>query len=321
MPTNRTITVGLLKESELPEASRIFRLAFGTFLGLPNPMAFMGDRSMLEPRWHASHVKTLAARDDQRLIGTNMLTRWGSFGFLGPLTVLPEYWNGGVAQRLLEVTVKTFDKWGVKRSALFTFAQSTKHVELYQKFGYWPQFLTALMMHSPNPGTAAQSNGTQRIAMLSTLPKSQREEAIQACARITHKIDNGLDLSAEMRAVMAQRVGEVVLTYTQRVLDGFAVCMQGPGSEGGERTCYVKFAAARSGAGAAERFQRLLDGCDALALLRGFDLEAGINLAREDAYNRMRAHGYKTKAQGVEMQRPHVAGFSRVDAYVIGDLR
>jgi hypothetical protein len=250
-----------------------------------------------------------------------MLTRWGSFGFLGPLTVLPEYWNGGVAQRLLEVTVKTFDTWGVKRSALFTFAQSTKHVELYQKFGYWPQFLTALMMHSPKPGATAQNKGTQKIGMLSTLPKSQREEAIRACVRITHKIDSGLDLSAEMRAVVAQRVGEVVLTYTRGVLDGFAVCMQGKGSEGGEKMCYVKFAAARGGDGAAERFERILDGCDVFALSRGVDLEAGINLAREDAYGRMRAHGYKTKAQGVEMQRPHVAGFSRADAYVINDLR
>jgi GNAT superfamily N-acetyltransferase len=321
MPTNRAIKVGPLRESDLREANRIFRLAFGTFLGLPDPMQFMGDRSLIEPRWHAAHVKTLAARDGQRLIGTNMLTRWGSFGFLGPLTVLPEYWNRGVGQRLMEATVKAFDTWGVNRSALFTFAQSSKHVGLYQKFGYWPQYLTALMMHSPNPGVEAQSRGTQTSAMLSTLPKSRREEAIQACARITSRIDEGLDLSAEIRAALAQRVGEVVLTYTRNVLDGFAVCMQGLGSEGGEKTCYIKFAAARSGAGTAERFERLLDACDALALSRRVNLEAGINLARADAYSRMRAHGYTTKAQGVEMQRPHVPGFSRTDAYVIDDLR
>ncbi len=49
--------------------------------------------------------------------------------------------------------------------------------------------------------------------------------------------------------------------------------------------------------------------------------EAGMNLAREDAYRRMRAHGYQTKAQGVEMQRPHVAGLNHADTYVINDLR
>ncbi len=32
------IKIRLLKEQELPEANKIFRLAFGTFIGLPDPM-------------------------------------------------------------------------------------------------------------------------------------------------------------------------------------------------------------------------------------------------------------------------------------------
>ena len=44
MSTNQPIKVGLLKQSELVEADRIVRLAFGTFLGLPNPLEFMDDR-------------------------------------------------------------------------------------------------------------------------------------------------------------------------------------------------------------------------------------------------------------------------------------
>jgi hypothetical protein len=86
------MNVGLLKKTELEEADRIFRLAFGTFLGMPNPSAFAGDRDMLISRWHSPHVKVLAAREDGRLIGSNLITRWGSFAFFGPLTVVPEYW-------------------------------------------------------------------------------------------------------------------------------------------------------------------------------------------------------------------------------------
>ena len=33
------------------------------------------------------------------------------------------------------------------------------------------------------------------------------------------------------------------------------------------------------------------------------------------------AHGYRAFAQGVAMQRPHVPGFNRADAYVIDDWR
>lgn len=34
------ITIRPLEESDLPEADRIFRIAFGTFLGLPDPVAY-----------------------------------------------------------------------------------------------------------------------------------------------------------------------------------------------------------------------------------------------------------------------------------------
>lgn len=90
MSTNQPIQVGPLKQSELEEAGRIVRLAFGTFLGLPNPLDFMGDRNLVTPRWHSTHVKVIAARQSGRLLGTNVATRWGSFAFFGPLTVLPE---------------------------------------------------------------------------------------------------------------------------------------------------------------------------------------------------------------------------------------
>jgi len=317
MPINVPIKIGPLKESDLPEADRIMRLAFGTFLGIPDPMNFMGDRNFMAPRFHAKHVKALAARLDDRLIGLNVATRWGSFGFFGPLVVLPEFWDKGVAQRLLAPTVKLFDRWGLRYSGLFTFAHSAKHVGLYQKFGYWPCYLTALMTRTPEAGAAQAHPPT----LLSALPRAPREQAIAACAKLTNRIDKGLDLTAEIRAVLAQRTGDIVLTYARGGLDAFAICLCGPGSEGGMKTCYIKFGAARGGAGAGDRFDRLLDACDAFACSRGVPLEAGVNLAREDAFRRMRTHGYRPMTQGVAMLRPNIPGFNRPDVYVIDDWR
>jgi GNAT superfamily N-acetyltransferase len=320
MAATQRVTVGLIRKNELAEADRILRVAFGTFVGLANPAEFMGDRDLLISRWHGPHVEVLAARQDGRLIGTNVVTQWGSFGFLGPLTILPEFWDRGVAQLLLQATEKIFEKMGVKRTGLFTFAASAKHLGLYQKFGYWPGYLTALMAHSPKADAQQTTRGTTAVH-LSTLRKSGREEAISACARLTGRIEKGLDLSAEIRALLKQKMGEAILTYTRHALDGFAICQHGPGSEGGTKICYIKFAAARSGTGAGERFDRLLEACDEFALARGASLEAGMTLAREDAYRRMRSHGYRAFSQGVSMQRPHVAGHNRADAYVIDDWR
>ena len=126
-----------------------------------------------------------------------------------------------------------------------------------------------------------------------------------------------LDLGDEMRAVIEQRIGEVILIEGRRALDAFAVCMHGAGSEGGEKTCYVKFAVARSG----ERFGRLLDAIDALALAQGSEVEAGVSLACKDAFQRMRSRGYRVVTMGVAMQTPHGDGFNRAAAYVLSDWR
>jgi GNAT superfamily N-acetyltransferase len=321
MPEANQIKVGPLKKNELPEADRIFRLAFGTFLGLPDPSTFMGDRDLTTNRGRARNVQVLAARDGRRLVGTNFLTTWGAFAFFGPLTILPEYWDKGVAQKLLKATVERFDRAGLRRTALFTFAASAKHVGLYQKFGYWPQHLTALMTYSPSPEPTSAASPGSRTDLLSGLPRTAREEAIAACRKLVNRIDKGLDLSDEIRSVLAQRIGEAILIYARSALAGFAVVCHGPGSEGGTKTCYIKFAAARSGQGAGDRFDRLLGACDEFARSRGVNIEAGMNFGREDAYRRMRAHGYRATGQGVAMQRPNNPGYNRPDVYVIDDWR
>lgn len=316
-----SIRVGPLREEELEAASRVMRIAFGTFLGLPNPLDFMGDRDFIAPRWRARNTVVLASRDQGKLIGVNVATRWGSFAFFGPLTVLPEYWNCGVAQKLLAATMKVFDKWGVRQSGLFTFSNSPKHVGLYQRFGYWPGYLTALMRYAPQPRLAIRRKHDGEPILLSALNRSNREMAIRACARLTNRIETGLDLSDEIRVVLAHQIGEAVLVYGRKVLDAFAICMHGPGSEGGAKTCYVKFAAARGGSGGGDRFERLLDAIESIALEREAEVEAGVSLACKAAFRRMRSRGYKAMTLGVAMQKPHSHGFNRPGSYVVSDWR
>jgi hypothetical protein len=190
-------------------------------------------------------------------------------------------------------------------------------VGLYQKFGYWPGSLTALMKRAPAPPAWALVENAKVPVLMSSLGKKEQEQAIAACAKLTNTLERGLDLGDEIRAVVAQRIGEVVLIEGRRALDAFAVCMHGAGSEGGEKTCYVKFATARSG----EPFARLLDAIDALALAQGSEVEAGVCLACKNAFARMHTHGYRAVTMGVAMQKPTGDGFNRAAAYVLNDWR
>jgi len=134
-----------LIESDIPVADRIFRLAFGTFLGIPDPLQFFGDADYIRTRLRADPSAAFAAEANGELVGSNFVANWGSVGVFGPLTVRPDFWNKGIAKQLLQSTMEYFTKLGTRHIGLFTRAHSPKHLGLYQEFGFWPRFLTAIM--------------------------------------------------------------------------------------------------------------------------------------------------------------------------------
>ena len=310
------VSIERLQEGDLADADRIFRLAFGTFLGLPDPAQFHQGAEFIRTRWNADPSATFGAKIQGKLAGTNFGTNWGSVGFFGPLTVDPEYWDRGVGKLLMDPIIDLFSRWGITHAGLFTFAQSQKHVGLYQRFGFWPRFLTAIMS---KPVTQTDESSVQ---LFSALSANEREEALKAANEMTGEIFDGLNVQREIEAIAKQKLGDTVLLWEDSRLIALGVCHCGAGTEAGPGTCYVKFGAARPGPQAPANFARLLAACETLAFQRGLSkLLAGVNTARIEAYQRMLAMGFRTDLQGVEMQRPNEPGYSRPGAFVIDDWR
>jgi GNAT superfamily N-acetyltransferase len=324
-----------MQDGDVQEADRIMRLAFGTFLGLPDPMAFAGDADYVRSRYLADPASALVAEDSDsgRIVGSNFALDWGSVGVFGPLTVHPEFWDRGVARRLLEGTMDIFSRWGTRHVGPFTFAQSSKHVHLYQKFGFWPRFLTAVMSKQVAAAAAIADNGARPEPVLySQLGDAAKARAIEACRSLTGEIYGGLDLEKEVRSVDRLQLGDTLLLYdgdsnsnsnsSDGSLAAFAVCHCGPGTEAGSGNCYVKFGASRPGSGSAEHFDALLGACESFTVSQGLSrVVAGVNTARHGAYRSMVARNFRTDIQGVAMHRPNEPGYNREDAYVIDDWR
>ena len=312
---SRPVVRELAKE-DLPEAARILRHAFGTFLGAPDLDAFWADRDYAHGRHAAPHVASFAATLDGQLVGSNFAVRWGSVGFFGPLSVRPDLQARGIAQALLARTMEQFDTWQVRHAGLFTFGQSPKHIALYQKFGFSARFLTAVM------STTAVRKGMAGWSRFSALTGPQQEDALRACREVAETIYPGLDLTGEIRATQAQGLGDTVLVEGAGGLAGFAVCQYGPRSEAGADLCFVKFGAVRGGASADRDYARLIDACEALTVEVGMTkVLAGANMARHEAYRYLVDRGFRTEIQGVAMHRHNDPGYCRPGVYVIDDWR
>jgi len=160
------ITIQPLGEADIGTADQIFRQAFSKFLGIPDPQAFTGDAAILATRWRADPAAALGAYSDGALVGSSLATRWGSFGFLGPVSVRPDRWDQGVAKLLVERTVALLDRSSIGQAALFTFPQSPKHIALLSKV----RILAAVSdARDVEGGAQTRKRGCRPITLLSAL--------------------------------------------------------------------------------------------------------------------------------------------------------
>ncbi|HEX3723991.1 MAG TPA: GNAT family N-acetyltransferase [Nitrolancea sp.] len=309
------IVIRPMEPDDVDEADRVMRVAFGTYFGATEPETFFGDAEIVRTRFAIDPECAFVAENDRLVVGSIFVARWGSFSFLGPLTVRPDLWSRGIAKRLMEPVVDLFDRWQVRHSGLFTFAESVKHVGLYQRFGYWPQYLTAIMS---KPVGAAPVECD--YALFSDLPESQKSATLAACRDITDAIYDGLDLTQMITSVEQHRLGDTVLLYQHGEPAAFAVCHCGAG-EAGSQNCHIKFGAVRPNATSRQLFEELLQACEALPHARGIErIEASINIGRHEAYRTMLDAGFRVSFNGVRMHRPNDVGFCRPNDFVIDDL-
>src|SRR5690349_12772653 len=217
--TKSNITVRPLQETELSTADSIMRLAFGTFIGLPEPMSFMGDAAYVRNRRLADPEAAFAAESAGELIGSHFATNWGSVGFFGPLTIRPDFWDRGVGKRLMEPIIGLFDKWETRHAGLFTFPHSQKPIGLHQRIGPWPRFLTAIMS-TP----VEQISSASRCTRFSAVPRTERDSVLSACREVTDAIYEGLDVTLEIQAVVGQNLGDTILLWEDSRLMALAVC-------------------------------------------------------------------------------------------------
>ena len=316
-----------LRETDLEAADRVMRLAFGTFLRLPDPLQFMGDADFVHTRWRADPSAAFCAETGGVLVGSVFVGNWGSVGFFGPLTVHPDHWDSGVAQLLLRRVMECFGRWGVRHMGLYTFATSLKHIGLYRKFGFWPRFLTISMEKVVGAPVAAGGLGAARAVetgwtKFSDVAVGEREEMLNRCRVLTGRVFEGLDVGVEVRSVAGQRLGETVLLWTSGELVGLAVCHCGAGTEAGSGICYIKFAAVYPTLAGDLEFRRLLTACEQLAAERGLEkLSGGVNTARQEAWTAMLESGWRGTMAGVAMQRPDEPGYNRPGVFLIDDWR
>lgn len=309
------LEIRTLLAEEARDADQIMKRAFGTFLGLHEPENFAGDSSHVRSRWRVNPDQVIGGFHEGELIGSNVVTRWGSFGFFGPLSIDPKFWGQGFASMLMEPIIDRLTSWGLAASGLFTFPNSTKHISLYEKFGFYSSYLTIILAKK------LESNLEEKVTQgFDRIPHCLEDETLGTCHVISDSIFEGLDLGDELLGTTREGLGEVLVTETG---NAFAICHSGKASEAGSGASYIKFGGVRTGVrDAANEFHGLMDLCETHASVTGGKtLIAGINAGRREAYKILRGRGYLPVTTGLSMVKPGNHPFSSPELFVIDDWR
>jgi predicted N-acetyltransferase YhbS len=312
-----SLTIRPLEEADVEAADKVRRLAFGTYFGVPDPLSFSGTARLVETRRRTWPDGALVAEKDGAIVGVAISSRWGSLGLFGPLSVHSEHWRGGIARSLLEASMPIYDRWHCRAAALFTFPSSLTHVGLYQRYGFWPRSLTAIMnrpVTAPSPVPQARS--------LTAMSAAEQNDAIAQCAALTDQLFAGMDLRDEIATVVAHPTADAIVLIEGSGVAGFAICHFGPHSEADTGIAYVKFAAARPGPNAARDFQRLIEAANDFAHRNNATkLSASVNMGAMEAYRLMIAASFAAGFNGVAMHRPWIEIYDRPDVFALEDWR
>lgn len=308
-----------MRAEDIDAAETLFRLAFGTWFELPDPMQFRGDAALVQPRFWSYPDGGVVVTRGGALIGFGFASRWGSLGVLGPIAVRPELWRQGLAREIVAALVEIFGGWRSRLVGLFTFPESATHLRLYQQFGFWPRHPTPILAKPVDAAAAAASGAAGAISLLGAT--RDRAALVAECRALADASFAGLDLTREIDCVLDGR-GDVLLLADKSRLDGFAICHTGPGSEGGTRSVYVKFALVRPGDGAPQRFERLVAAAEDFARARQVpQLSLGLSTGRHHAYRLLVERGYRTQLMGVMLHRPWAEAYDGPDNFIIDDWR
>ena len=221
-----------------------------------------------------------------------------------------------------------FKELETKHIGIFTFSESSKHIHLYQKYDFWPRFLTAIMS-KPVRREQATKDTHRRLSWkkYSDMQKEKSREALGNCYSLTDSIYSGLDLKTEILSVANQKLGDTILLTDNKdnnKLVGIAICHCGSKTEAGGDTCYIKFGSAVSSEDRSEsvNFNELIDCCEQFAASQGLSkLIGGVNIGNRAAYREMISKGFRTESQGVMMTKNNDPGYHLEDVYAMDDWR
>lgn len=176
-----------------------------------------------------AHGGAMLWRDERdEIVAFNIAHHSGVEGWMGPLSVRPEWQGSGVGK----IVVQTGIDWLLDRNAkvigLETMPRTMDNIGFYSRLGFAPGRLTITV-------TLEAATTDVAVPLLGALPPRDRDAVITQCLQLTQAQLPGYDFTRELTLTLELGLGDVVLRYERGALTGFALFHAAPLVEGRSR--------------------------------------------------------------------------------------
>ena len=330
------IQVRRIAKTDLGKAREVMELAFSDWFERQmgtRPRQVFGGAQYVHHRWLMEPWGCfVAVEDGTKVVGVTLAACWGVLGIVGPVAVLTNYQNQGIAQQLLAAVDAFFEENRTVLQGAVTYPTSPKHLRLYHGLGYHPKGLALVMSRAlarkSVAGTAAAASRAAKPAApltmrrYSTLEEARKKATLARIHRLTNAICRGLDVGKEIEIVDGLALGDTFLLERGRDLVGFAIAHVPGVSEAPAGALYVKFLAIDPGQKRPELLEQFVGAVEDFAADGGHArVILPVYLRYHAAYSTLVRCGYQIDMTMVRMQRGKQEDYEDPTHLVLDDWR
>jgi ribosomal protein S18 acetylase RimI-like enzyme len=241
------------------------------------------------------------AQVEERVVGFIFSRTWGSVGWFGTFSVLPEYQGRGIGKQLIAASVDYMRRAPQpgRVIGLETMPDSPYNLGLYLRLGFQARFLTFLLGKTMERSVA----GDVDLPHWSAADAETQECWLAHLRKATGQIQPGLDYSKEIISTARHNLGEtLVLTEGATVIGSSTVWLESVREGTADESAIVQVLTLHPAHTNSETFRALIEASETLACARGKQkLALPVNACHAWALEQLLRWGYRIERALVRM--------------------
>jgi predicted N-acetyltransferase YhbS len=241
------------------------------------------------------------AEEEGHVVGFIFSRTWGSVGWFGTFSVLPEYQGRGIGKQLIAASVDYMRRAPQpgRVIGLETMPDSPYNLGLYLRMGFQARFLTFLLGKTLEQSAA----GDVDLPHWSAADAETQKRWLADLRKATGQIQAGLDYSKEIISTARHNLGEtLVLTDGATVVGSSTVWLESVREGTSDESATVQILTLHPAHTNSETFHALIRASEALAYARGkHKLVLPVNACHTWALEQLLRWGYRIERALVRM--------------------